>query len=182
MLIRSPESGGTHVEHITDPVFGALEFDGHGWSGKVLVEAFNQDLELYFLGDPTQLNRGPYQRTLNDFLVQQHQLKTALERAIFDYYMTNLEDHRMPYSVEEEETFVPTLHNPSEIWSQVRPFLMALDCKNPERCSLTIEFRANWDEEHGMDVMFFDGKIGVAAAGDNWSHHTHYDLEGARLT
>jgi hypothetical protein len=166
--------------NITDPVFGVLKHDGYGWTGKVAV--FGYALELEFAGDPTSdSHKTTYQKTLIVFLEQQGQIKTSLEKAVFDYYGSNLEEFRVWCEPEEEEALVPTLYHPREIWSQVRPFLMALDCENPEQPSIYIEFQANWDSEHGMDVMFRDNQIGVADAGANWLDHTHYDLEGNRV-
>jgi hypothetical protein len=166
--------------NFTDPVFGVLKYDGYGWTSKVTV--FGHELELEFAGDPTSdIHKSMYQKTLVVFLEQQGQLKTSLEKAVFDYYASNLEEFRMWCEPEQEEALVPTLYHPHEIWSQVRPFLMSLDCENPECPSIYIEFQANWDPEHGMDVMFQDGQIGVADAGANWLDHTHYDLEGNRV-
>jgi hypothetical protein len=165
--------------NITDPVFGVLKHDGYGWTGKVAV--FGYALELEFAGDPTTDNKTAYQNILRAFLEQQGQIKTSLEKAVFDYYGSNLEEFRVWCEPEQEEALVPTLHHPREIWSQVNPFLMSIDCENPEQPSIYIEFQANWDSEHGMDVMFRDHHIGVADAGANWLDHTRYDLEGNRL-
>jgi hypothetical protein len=160
-------------------IWARLVHDGNGWTGKVTV--FGYELELEFAGDPTKANRTEYQRAFSAFLEQQLQLKTSLEKAVFDYYGSNLEEFRIWCEPEQEEALVPTLHHPREIWSQVRPFLMSIDCENPEHPSIYIEFQANWDPEHGMDVMFQDGQIGIADAGAHWLDHTHYDLEGNRV-
>jgi hypothetical protein len=163
---------------ITDPVFGTLEHGVHGWLGTVKV--FGYDLELNFAGDPTQ-NKLAYQNLLTRFLEQEHELKASLERAVIDYHTSNLEEFRMWCSAEEEEELVPAMHKPEDVWAQVAPFCLRLDCEDAKPESVYIEFRTTWDEEHGMDVTFQDKKIGLAAAGDSWSRHTLYDLNGQRL-
>jgi hypothetical protein len=165
--------------NISDPVFGQLKNDGYGWTGKVTV--FGYLLELEFAGDPTTEHKTAYQNMLRVFLEQEKQFKISLEKAVFDYYNSNLEEFRVWCEPEQEEALVPTLHHPREIWSQVNPFLMSIDCENPEQPSIYIEFQANWDPEHGMDVTFRDHQIGVADTGANWLDQTHYDLEGNRL-
>jgi hypothetical protein len=163
---------------INDPVFGTLEHGFHGWLGRVKV--FGYDLELNFMDDPTQAKNAEYQKLLAQFLKREPELRASLERAVIDYHTSNLEDFRMWCSAEEEDALVPTMREPRDVWAQAKPFLMTLDCEDSEQASICIEFRTTWDEEHGMDVIFRDDKIGVAYAGDDWSRHTLYDLTGAR--
>ena len=164
---------------INDPILGILEHGIHGWRGTISL--FGYDLELNFMDDPTQAKNAECQKLLAQFLKHETESKASLERAVIDYHTSNLKDFRMWCSEEEEEELVPTMHEPKDVWTQAKPFLMTLDCEDSERASICIEFRTTWDEEHGMDVIFRDDKIGVAYAGDDWSRHTLYDLTGRRL-
>jgi hypothetical protein len=161
---------------INDPVFGTLQHGVHGWLGRVKV--FGYDLELNFAGDPTQNKNAAYQHLFTQFLERQTELKTSLERAIIDYHTSNLEEFRMWCSAEEEEELVPAMHKPEDVWAQATPFFMRLDCEDSAQPQIYIEFNTTWDEEHGMDVTFYNHKIGVSEGGAHWLDNTHYDLTG----
>jgi hypothetical protein len=170
-----------HIEHITDPVFGTLEVEDWGWTGHVYLAAFNETLNMEIFGtEQTREPQEPERKAFTAFLEHQHELKIGLEHAILDYYTHNLELHRSRFDT-DAKTRVPDLHHPNEIWSQVSLGHIVLSVRMDGRVEISLTFGANWDEEHGLDVTFFDDKMGVAEGSADWTDKTHYDLKGRRL-
>ncbi len=156
------------------------EFD-NSWKTKVHVPLFDKILELNIVTDEGK-SLGKKEHALwRQFIDNQAQLKPVLEKIIFDYYNRHLEDLRMPYSPEEEEEFAPTLKQPSEVWSIIKPLHLALDVDEDNITMLYIEFWAKWDEEHGLDIVFRGKQIGIADAGAHWLDHDRYNLKGKLL-
>jgi hypothetical protein len=170
------------VEHITDPVLGTLEHDGYGWEGHLYLEAFQNTLPLSINASSAYPPDEEERSVIQAFLARQHELKIALEHAVFDYYNQNLEVHRNWRNTPEQALeFVPNLREPQDVWTQIEALRIQLDFSSDDRLMLSIAFSARWDSDHGVDVTFLDDKIGVAEGGANWSDQTHYDLEGEKL-
>ena len=165
---------------IQDPVFGQLHYDG-GWKTQVYIPMLDKQLRLTINNSLEHPPQAGEHQLWQWFMGQQEILKGLLERVIFDYYNRRLEQHRMPYSKEEEEQYVPTLHQPSEVWKLVKPRSLWIELEDDESCSLTISFATHWDEEHGMDVMFYQNQIGISDAGAHWLNRDRYDLNGTLL-
>ncbi len=166
---------------IQDLVFGELEYDG-GWKQNVYVPMFDATLRLLINNSPEFVPGKEEHQAWQDFMRDQTALKTVVERVIFDYYNRHLDNLRMPYSSEEEEVFAPTFKEPKQIWSLLKPLSLWLEVgHDDEACALTLDFWAKWDEEHGLDIVFYQNQIGVADAGAHWLNHDRYDLQGKLL-
>ncbi len=170
------------MEHITDPVFGTLESNSTRWIGSVFLPAFDQRFRVGVPGTPDQPPGEPEREAFRTFLGHQHVWKAGFERAVLADYTANLEQYRSWYEDDDEGPELPDLHSPQEIWSQVFPSgFINLDYGPDDRVMISITFGVSWDEEHGLEVTFYDNKMGIEAAGTNWVNQTHYDLEGRRL-
>jgi hypothetical protein len=108
-------------------------------------------------------------------------LRQAVPRAIMHWYMTHLENLRMPYESEEEAEFAPAVTDPENMWALIKPLgSVWLEIGHDgQSTAISIEFWCKWDPEHGLSVTFLKDQIGVAEGGAHWRDKTHYDLTGA---
>jgi hypothetical protein len=167
---------------INDSVFGTLEHNSFSWKGHVNLEAFGTNIKVSIPANPEFPPGEEEQSVFNDFLEHQHERKVGLERAVFDYYNENKIQHREWCETPEQALeFVPDLQSPNEIWTQVKLLRISFDYGDDDLLMLSLAFSVRWDDEHGMDVTFYDHKIGVSEGGANWLDNTHYDLTGARI-
>ncbi len=166
---------------IQDSVFGRLEYNG-GWTQNVYVPMFAATLSLLINNSPEFPPAEEEHQVWQQFMRDQSGLKAIVERVIFDYYNRHLENLRMPYGKEEEEEFAPTLKEPQQVWDLLKPQSLWLEMGHDDAsCSLSVDFWTKWDEEHGLDVVFYQDQIGVADSGAHWLNHDRYDLQGKLL-
>jgi hypothetical protein len=165
---------------IHDSIFGALEYR-NGWMGKVDVPFLDRRVELTINNSLEFPPGGDEQRTWSTFLERQTQLRQAVPRAIMHWYMTHLENLRMPYESEEEAEFAPAVTDPENMWALIKPLgSVWLEIGHDgQSTAISIEFWCKWDPEHGLSVTFLKDQIGVAEGGAHWRDKTHYDLTGA---
>jgi hypothetical protein len=164
---------------INDPVFGTLEYR-NGWIGEIEIPFLGKSFDLT-INNSLEFPPGEdEQRTWRTFLDRQVQLKQTVPRAIMHWYLTNLENLRIPYSSEEESEFAPDVTDPEQIWALIKPLRWVwLEVgHDDESTAISIEFWCKWDEEHGLSVTFYQDQIGVSEGGANWLDNLHYDLEG----
>ena len=162
-------------------MFGTLEFDSC-WVAHVFVPMLNKSLRLELTAatsrTPNQTERDHWQK----FMAQQPQLKKGFEAALFEYYTANLEQFRMPFDEDEEESFAPTLQNPSEIWDLLEPlpYFWMIEGNNGTPY-ISLEFTPRWDEEHGVVVELIEDQIGISEGGTPWHLQDRYGLDGQRF-
>jgi hypothetical protein len=164
---------------INDPVFGRLEYR-NGWIGEIEVPFLAKTFELT-INNSLEFPPGEdEQQTWHTFLDRQVQFKQAVPRAIMHWYMTNIENLRMPYSSEEESEFAPDVTDPENIWTLIKPLRWVwLEIgHDDESTAISLEFWCKWDEEHGLSLTFYQDQIGVSEGGAHWLNNLHYDLEG----
>ena len=167
---------------INDPIFGTLEFD-NGWTGKIEIPFLDRTFGLTInnsLGFPPGEDE---RQTWRTFLQRQAQLQKAVPRAIMHWYMTNLENLRMPYTTEEEPEFAPDVTDPEQMWTLIKPSRWVwLELGHDDAgTAISVAFSSKWDEEHGLSVTFYQDQIGVSEGGAHWLDNTHYDLMGALI-
>jgi hypothetical protein len=166
---------------INDPVFGTLSFGMYDWKGQVQFEAFGT-VNISIPGNSENPPDEEEHSIFRDFLEHQFERKAALERAVFDYYNQNKELYRSWRDESEQALqFVPDLQAPNEVWTQIELLRISFDYGIDDLLMLILAFNVRWDEEHGMDVTFYDHKIGVSDGGANWLNNLHYDLTGTRI-
>jgi hypothetical protein len=168
--------------NIHDPVFGTLEFRD-GWIGEIEIPFLAKSFELT-INNSLECPPGESEQSVwRRFLERQEQLQHAVPRAIVDWYMTNLKNLRMPYSVEEEAEFAPDVTEPEHIWALIKPLRWVwLEVGHDnESTAISVEFWTKWDPEHGLSVTFYQDQIGVSEGGAHWTDNLHYDLTGARV-
>jgi hypothetical protein len=167
---------------IQDPVFGTLEHNGSSWTAQVFVPMLDTHLPLEISAAKEFPPDEEEYVIWQEFMRDQTGLKGVVEKVIFDYYCRHLDNLRMRYNREKAEERAPTLQEPSQIWSLLKPSYVYIELgHDDEACTLTIVFWAQWDEEHGLDVVFYQDQIGVADAGAHWLNHDRYDLQGKLL-
>jgi hypothetical protein len=166
---------------INDATFGELRHDGHAWIGSVQLVAFLKPLELRVSGFRHQPPDAEKQCVFQQFLERQASLRASLTAAISDFYTTNLEANRNWRTPEAAAIETPALHAPEEIWSLVTPSHVNVAAGPDGPPMVSIPFDASWDTEHGIDVSFYDDKIGLGDGGSHWLDNTHYTLSGERI-
>jgi hypothetical protein len=170
------------VTAIDDPVFGKLEYN-NGWIGEVFVPFLETTFELTISNSldhpPGDAERNMWQT----FLEQQARLKDSVTRALAEYYTRYLEAWGWGLNAEEQAEFAPPLYNSEDIWTLVTPgsWLLLEYERDKERPSLTIDFNARWDVEHGVSVTFYREQMSIAQDLAHWSDQDQYDLDGKRL-
>lgn len=171
---------------IDDPVFGTLRFD-NGWTRGVTIPFLERDYRLV-INNAERFPPDEEQRAFwQTFMARQAIFKTSVERALFTYYTSHLEEFRARYgfSPQQEATRLPTLEHAKQIWSLLAPTRWneaSMDTGDEdERSCLSMLFAAAWDEEHGLAITFYKDMIGIAESGANWADQAHYDLEGNPL-
>jgi hypothetical protein len=167
---------------INDATFGELRHDGHAWIGSVQLEAFPKPLALHVSGFRHQPPDGEKRAIFQQFLERQASLRASLTAAISDFYVGNLPRYRDWRTAEAANLEATVLHTPEEIWLLVTPLHLGIDAGPDDMPMISIVFDACWDEEHGIDVSFYDDKIGVADGGSHWLDNTHYTLSGERIS
>lgn len=165
---------------LQDPVFGLLRFD-NGWVTQMYVPLLEATLKLTINNSAEFPPAVAEHQVWSNFIHSQEVLKPVMEQIILDYYQRHLEHFRLPYSKDEEEQYVPTLQRPAQVWGLLKPQNLWIETENDETCSLSISFEAKWDEEHGMDLMFYQNQIGISDAGAHWTNRDRYDLQGNLL-
>jgi hypothetical protein len=167
---------------INDPVFGTLEYR-NGWIGEIEIPFLAKSFELT-INNSLEFPPGEdEQHTWRTFLDRQAQLRQAVPRAIMHWYLTNLENLRMPYSTEEESEFAPDVTDPENMWALIKPLRWVwLEIgHDDEGTAISIEFWTKWDGEHGLSVTFYQDQIGVSEGGAHWLDNVHYDLTGTPI-
>jgi hypothetical protein len=169
------------VTSINDPVFGTLQFE-NGWTRDVTV--FERTFKLVINNaerfPPDEEQRAFWQK----FMARQEYLKNSLERALFGYYSSHLEEFRARYRFSAEQAMMRLLEleNPKEIWTLLAPTRWneaVMDVGDDDETScLSILFAPAWDDEHGLEVTFYQDFIGIESSGTNWVNQDHYDLHG----
>ena len=168
---------------IDDPVFGRLHFE-NGWTRDVIIPFLGREFKLV-INNAERFPPDEEQRTFwQAFMARQEIFKTSVERALFTYYSSHLEEFKAHYefSAEQEAMRLPKLENPKQIWSLLAPTRWneaSLDVGDDDESScLSILFAPAWDDEHGLEITFYEDLIGVESSGTNWANQDHYDLEG----
>lgn len=162
-----------------DAVFGELSFED-GWQTQAYIPIFNKTLSISINNarafPPAHEEHSIWQR----FMKHQASLKELLESIMFDYYQRHLEAFRRSYSAEEE--YVPTLTKSSEVWTLVEALSIWIELGHEDTsCCLSISFNAQWDEEHSMDISFYEDQIGISDSGAHWLNHDRYDWQAKLL-
>jgi hypothetical protein len=171
------------VTTIHDPLFGMLHFE-NGWTRDVTVPFLEREVKLV-INNAERFPPDEEQRAFWEaFMACQEIFKTSVERALFNYYSSHLEEFKARYefSAEQEATRLPKLENPKQIWNLLAPTRWneaSMDAGYDDETScLSILFAPAWDNEHGLEVTFYKDLIGIEASGTNWEDQDHYDLEG----
>jgi hypothetical protein len=168
---------------IEDPVFGRLHFD-NGWTRDVTIPFLEREFKLV-INNAERFPPDEEQRAFwQTFMARQEIFKTSVESALFKYYSSHLEAFKTRYefSAQQEATRLPILHDSKQIWALLMPTRWneaSMDVgQNDETSCLSILFAPAWDEEHGLEISFYEDLIGIESSGTNWANQDHYDLEG----
>jgi hypothetical protein len=168
---------------MNDPVFGTLHFD-NGWTRGVTIPFLEREFKLV-INNAERFPPDEEQRAFwQTFMARQAIFKTSVERALFNYYSSHLEAFKTRYefSAQQEVTRLPILHDPKQIWTLLMPTRWneaSMDVgHNDETSCLSILFAPAWDDEHGLEITFYEDLIGIESSGTHWANQDHYDLQG----
>jgi hypothetical protein len=154
---------------INDPVIGELEKQGMSWFTHLWIEKLQVDARVEFDYRPENSPNEKERLAFAKFTTNLEQLLEATEKALFHFLTTQL-DH-------SEYDLEPPQH-PSDVWTIVEDFMIYFDSRSFE--SVYIEFFCDfqWDEEHGLGIVFVDDIIGIGAETIHVSERHQYDLNG----
>jgi hypothetical protein len=164
-----------------DPVFGPLEFDGYTWQGQTGLQLLGEALRLGVEGTlqqpPGDLERVAYRQ----FLSLHANVQTALERAMFAYYLEVAPVYRDAMG-DLADQLMPLFSDSSLIWKALSYPSVYVPLQDAG-WTFEYHFESGWDVEHGLCVIVRDGPVfGVdMQSGASWEHIGHYDAFGNRL-
>jgi hypothetical protein len=139
-----------------DEVFGRLiRHEGTDWYGSFDSMIFGEGFEYTVESNPADPERLPGKEQKEAFLAfrcSEHELRSRIEKAIFDHYRGIVDDLRRAWHGEADER-APKLDCPSQIWRLLgNPQLTV----GAEDTGIWVFFSAHWDPEHGI-TAFLEG-------------------------
>ncbi len=142
---------------VADNIIDQLEMVGNDLEGEVTFPVLGENV-LFTLGlSGTSVVEPLHKESINWLHKNIADLFPIMEKAVFDYYISVLPDYHLGLE-EYAEELMPNLKEPAEVWNYViEPgvFIFPED----EGGETHIEFECTFDVEHGLRVIFSNGKL-----------------------
>jgi hypothetical protein len=163
---------------IKDPVFGKLERHGQSWRGSYWFEALQRNIEVNLSYKDEDSPHEKEQASFLNFKTQIGLIFPAFEKALFHFLTENTEFYRQKNDVWEQESSIPNLKNIVDVWEILEIMHIEIDSENYQNICITLICDFKWEVEHGLDIDFYNNRIGISEGGTHWDDKTHYDFEG----
>jgi len=132
------------------------------YCGTAFVPFWRGELEIYINPDESGITSRQL-AVLRAVLSYPHDLRSAFERALFDYYQAEIDDLYCEYDSQGKPipgSGPPKLSEPSQVWALIEgpdvciPWLF----RTPSAIEFELSFTCEWDPEHGLGVRYRDSQ------------------------
>jgi hypothetical protein len=154
---------------INDPVIGELEKQGMSWFTHLWIEKLQVDARVEFDYRPENSPNEKERLAFAKFTANLEQLLEATEKALFHFLTTQL--NHSEYDLEPPK-------QPSDVWEIVEVGTINFDSRSFESVWIQMNCDFQWDEEHGLGIVFVDEIIGIGDESTHISDRHQYDLNG----
>lgn len=142
---------------VADNIIDQLEMVGHDLEGEVTFPVLGENV-LFTLGLSGSGVIEPSHKESIDWLYKNiSDVFLSIEEAIFEYYLSVLPDYHLGLG-EYAEELMPRIKNSRDVWNHVTEpgvFIFSED----EGGETHIEYECTFDIEHGLRVIFKNGKL-----------------------
>jgi hypothetical protein len=142
---------------VADNIIDQLEMVGHDLEGEVTFPVLGENV-LFTLGLSGSGAIEPSHKESIDWLYKNiSDVFPSIEEAIFEYYLSVLPDYHLGLG-EYAEELMPRIKNSRDVWNHVTEpgvFIFPED----EGGETHIEYECTFDIEHGLRVIFKNGKL-----------------------
>ncbi|PAJ71788.1 hypothetical protein CJF42_24860 [Pseudoalteromonas sp. NBT06-2] len=142
---------------VADNIIDQLEKIGNDLEGEVIFPILGENV-LFTLGlSRTGVVERSHKESINWLHNNIADLFPIIEKAVFDYYISVLPDYYL--GLEEcAEELMPKIHEPEQVWNHVTdPGVFIFP--EEEGGETHLEFECTFDVEHGLRVIFKNGKL-----------------------